>query len=43
VRTLIDIRVLGRGHFGYVMLSEVNADSICVRMAVKVDEQQKRK
>jgi hypothetical protein len=36
--TLIDIDILGYGHFGTVMLAEVTDGSDTIRMAVKVSE-----
>ncbi len=38
VNTLIDINVLGHGHFGNVMLAEVTDEPDTIRMAVKVSE-----
>lgn len=41
VNTLVDIDILGHGHFGHVMLAEVKDGSETIKMAVKVDKKKK--
>jgi hypothetical protein len=38
LETLVDINILGNGHFGHVMLAEVTDGPDTIRMAVKVSE-----